>query len=95
MFNPGPSPNDLLILKLVLNGLGPLPRLSGMRGSKAEGRRVKEPYFVLTMFVLLSVANAGRSLNWLSPFKSWPVVMLKGVPESSNTKGLIETPKSP
>ena len=56
---------------------------------------MKEPYFVLTMFVLLSVANAGRSLNWLSPFKSWPVVMLKGVPESSTTKGLIETPKSP
>jgi hypothetical protein len=66
-----------------------------MRGSKAEGRRVKEPYFVLTMFVLLSVANAGRSLNWLSPFKAWPVAMLKGVPESSTTKGLIETPKSP
>ena len=25
-----------------------------------------------------SVAKAGRSLNWVSPFRSWPTTMLKG-----------------
>src|SRR5271156_3666791 len=58
----------------------------------AAGFTSKFPYFVSITPVLEEVANDGRSLNWLSPFRSCPTVMLKGVPESSTRKGLIEKP---
>ena len=43
--------------------------------------------------VLEEVAKEGRSLNWLSPFRSCPTVMLKGVPVFRTRNGLMENPK--
>src|ERR1700733_5709243 len=88
----GPMPIDLLIRRLVLNCPGPVTKLEGILAASPEGFRSKSPYFVSITSVLEEVANDGRSLNWLSPFKSCPTVMLNGVPEFRTTKGLIEMP---
>ena len=77
----------------MLNSEGPVPRSKGTRDAVAEGSRSKVPYAVFMTSVLLVVANEGRSLNSVSPFRSWPTVMLKGVPELVTSIGLNEMPK--
>ena len=47
----------------------------------ATGFGSSAPYGVMiTPGLFKSVANAGRSLKALSPFVSWPVVILNGAP---------------
>mgnify|MGYP003694101503 CR=1 FL=1 len=53
----------------------------------------KIPNLVTTTLGLLkSVASDGRSVNRTSPFKSRPIVMLKGVPEVTRSNGLKLNP---
>ena len=47
----------------------------------------------ITPALVSSVANAGRSVNLVSPLVSRPVVTLKGMPERAVTSGLKLMPQ--
>src|SRR2546421_414612 len=57
--------------------------------SPATGFGSKAPNWVTTTPGLLkSAAKAGRSVNRVSPFRSRPIVMLKGLPDEKISIGL-------
>ncbi len=77
-----PNLIDLVRLKLIEAKPGPRPKFRGMICCPGEGVGSKAPYGVTTTpGSFRSVAKAGRSLKYVSPLVSRPVVMLKGGPE--------------
>src|ERR1700760_3969956 len=84
----------LLRRRLNVNCEGPSPKLMGTICSPGTGLISKFPMGVDFRFVgeVRLVANAGRSLNTESPFRSEPVVRLKGAPVKNRTNGLTRNP---
>ena len=75
----GPNLNALPRLKLTDIKPGPRPMFLGMTFCPGAGVGSSAPNGVITTpGSSRSVANAGRSVNSVSPFVSTPVVMLKG-----------------
>src|SRR5437016_4320630 len=92
LFASGPKLNDLLTPKLTEKKPGPRPSLRGIIVCPASGSRSKAPRRVtITLDRERSVANAGRSVNRVSPFVSRPVVILNGAPDLTKIMGLNES----
>src|SRR5690242_21747141 len=77
-----PNMNERLMLRLTEKKPGPMPKLRGMRRWLGRGFKSKSPNLVRfkSEGSVLSVANAGRSVNNPSPFVSRPVTILNGRP---------------
>src|SRR5437868_3444504 len=82
-------PGFVWLSRLTVKMPGYVPKLRGMRGVPAAGRKSKLPKRVTFKKAGLVevVAKAGRSRNCVSPLLSKPVVMLKGRPEVAMTSG--------
>src|SRR3982074_441178 len=85
-----PNPKLLLSRTFNVKRPGPVNALMGTSDSPGCGIRSKEPKRLVTTFEGMErlLAKVGRSLKIESPFKSWPVVILYGVPEFAVRNGL-------
>src|ERR1700674_386987 len=85
-----PKPKLLLTRKLNENLPELVKEFTGTRVSPGCGTKSKDPNRFVTTFVGMDLleANAGRSLNMESPFRSCPVVTVNGIPELASRNGL-------
>src|SRR6185437_2197082 len=89
----GLMPIVLLKRMFSVNCAGLEPKLDGIVISPGPGEVLKDPKLVSTMVgPVAPLAKDGRSLKMESPFRSVPVVMLKGAPEFATMNGLTRNP---
>src|SRR5207302_559807 len=88
-----PNPKVLLNRRFSVNRAGPVPSSIGIPICPGFTCWLKQPYTVDITPGLPHVPSVGRALNVLIPYKSWPVVILKGEPDCATMNGLARRPQ--
>src|ERR1700746_1429837 len=85
-----PNPNVLLRRTFKVKRPGPVASLIGMTGDPGTVTRLKQPYGVCVtpLAPAEQLPMVARVLKTASPYKSCPVVILKGAPDQATIKGL-------